>query len=260
VSELQHPDSRSFELVADVYERARPTYPPEALAWIAERLDLREGRTVLDLGAGTGKLTRALLETGARVIAVEPGDAMRAELERATPAAEALRGSAEDIPLREASVDAIAVGQAFHWFRHDVAIPELHRVLRPGGGVALIWNTRDPDTQLQQKVSELIAPFVPAGRPEADESQRRLAESELFGPVEEWRFTFVQQLDADLLAERIASVSFVAAAPEAGSPRARRRASSCRRTARRPSRLPLLDSGVRQLRGVMATSSPPSSS
>jgi SAM-dependent methyltransferase len=215
VSELQHPDSRSFELVADVCERARPTYPPEALAWIAERLDLREGRTVLDLGAGTGKLTRALLETGARVIAVEPGDAMRAELERATPGAEPLRGSAEDIPLPDASVDAIAVGQAFHWFRHDVAIPELHRVLRPGGGVALIWNVRDPDAPLQQEVSKLIARFAPTGRPEAEESQRRLADSELFRPVEEWRFSFVQQLDADSLAGRIASVSFVAAAPEA---------------------------------------------
>ena len=78
MSELQHPDSRSFELVADVYERARPGYPPEAVAWIADRLDLREGRTVLDLGAGTGKLTRALLTTGAHVIAVEPGDEMRA--------------------------------------------------------------------------------------------------------------------------------------------------------------------------------------
>ena len=213
MSELQHPDSRSFELVADVYERARPGYPPEAMAWIADRLDLHPGRTVLDLGAGTGKLTRALLETGARVIAVEPGDAMRAELERAAPGAEALRGSAEDIPLPDDSVDAITVGQAFHWFRHDVALPELHRVLRPGGGVALIWNNRDPDFPLHQEIGRLIAPFIPPDRPDAEEWSRELGESELFGPLEERRFSFVQQLDADLLAERIASVSFVAAAP-----------------------------------------------
>jgi len=215
VSELQHPDSRSFELVADVYERARPGYPSEAVDWVAERLDLRPGRTVLDLGAGTGKLTRGLLDTGARVIAVEPGDAMRAELERAAPGAEALRGSAEDIPLRNASVDAIAVGQAFHWFRHDVAIPELHRVLRRGGGVAVLWNSRDPDAALHQEIGKLIEPFIPPDRPDSEEWAQLLEESELFGPLEERRFSFVQELDADMLAERIASVSFVAAAPAA---------------------------------------------
>ena len=212
MSELQHPEARSFELVADVYERARPGYPTEAVAWIADRLDLRERRTVLDLGAGTGKLTRALLETGARVIAVEPGDAMRAQLERAAPAAETMRGSAEDIPLPAGTVDAITVGQAFHWFRHDEAIPELHRVLRPGGGVALVWNLRDPDNPLQKEIGELIAPFVPLARPDAEEWPRPLRESELFGPLEEQRFSFVQELDPDTLAERIASVSFVAAA------------------------------------------------
>lgn len=215
MSELQHPDSRSFELVADVYEQARPGYPPEAVAWIAARLGLRPGRTVLDLGAGTGKLTSALLATGASVIAVEPGDAMRAELEQAAPRAEALRGSAEDIPLPDASVDAIAVGQAFHWFRHDEALPELHRVLRPDGGVALIWNARDPHAPLHREIGELISPFVPPGRPEPESWSRQLGESELFGPLEERRFTFVQKLDADALAQRIASISFVAAAPAA---------------------------------------------
>jgi SAM-dependent methyltransferase len=218
VSELQHPDSRSFELVAETYERARPSYPAEAVAWIAERLDLRAGRTVLDLGAGTGKLTRALLETGARVVAVEPGDAMRAELERVAPGVEAYCGSAEQIPLADRSVDAVAVGQAFHWFRHGEAIPELHRVLRQGGGVALVWNSRDPDNPLQQEISELIAPFVPPGRPDAAEWSRPLGESQLFGPIEERCFPFVEELDADMLADRIASVSFVAAAP----PEARR--------------------------------------
>lgn len=215
MSKLQHPESRSFELVADVYERSRPGYPPEAVAWIAERLGLRAGRTVLDLAAGTGKLTRALLNGGARVIAVEPGDAMRAELDRVAPDAETLRGSAEEIPLPDASVDAITVGQGFHWFRHDEAIPELHRVLRPGGGVALVWNLRDADAPLQHEISELIAPFVPQDRPAAEESQLQLAESELFGPLEERRFAFVQKLDTATLAERIASVSFVAAAPPA---------------------------------------------
>ena len=211
MSELQHPDSRSFELVADLYEQARPEYPPEAVEWLVEKLDLRAGRTVLDVGAGTGKLTRALVPTGARVIAVEPGDAMRAQLLHALPAVEALRGGAEDIPLPDASVDAITVGQAFHWFRHDEAIPELHRVLKRGGGIGLLWNMRDQESELQQAVNKVIASLVPPKRAVAGNSSRVLAESALFGPMEERRFPFVQQLDADSLVRRIASISFVAA-------------------------------------------------
>ena len=206
MSDLQHPESRSFELVADVYQRSRPSYPQEAIDWIAAKLGLGSGTTVLDLGAGTGKLTRALVETGARVIAVEPGDAMRAELERALPEVEALRGAAEDIPLPDQSVDCVAVGQAFHWFRHDEAIPELHRVLRPRGGVALIWYSRDPDNPLYDEIGDLIAPFVPPDRPDEDEWPKPLGESELFGLLEERRFSFVQELDTDTVAERTSSL------------------------------------------------------
>jgi len=210
VSELQHPLSRSFESVADLYERARPEYPSEAVEWLAERLDLRDGRTVLDLGAGTGKLTRALVPTGARLVAVEPGERMLAELRRTLPDVEALIGAAEAIPLPDASVDAITMGQAFHWFRHDEAIPELRRVLRPHGGVALIWNTRDHDHPLQREIREVIAPLVPVRREAHDTS--RLEESGLFQDVEERRFPWHQQLDADAVVARIGSVSFVAAA------------------------------------------------
>lgn len=212
MSELQHPDSRPFELVAGLYERVRPEYPPEAVRWIAERLDLRGGRTVLDLGAGTGKLTRALVETGAEVLAVEPGDAMRAELERVLPDVRALRGSAESMPMPDGSVDAITVGQAFHWFRFDEALPELHRVLRPGGGVALIWNGRDHDSPLQGEIKDLLQPFVPSQRAVAPDTSRHLAESPLFHSFEEGTFRFVEELDGDGLVGRIASISFVAGA------------------------------------------------
>jgi ubiquinone/menaquinone biosynthesis C-methylase UbiE len=212
VSELQHPESRSFEQVADLYERWRPEYPPDAVAWLAERLGLTAGRTVLDLGAGTGKLTRALVDTGANVIAVEPGEAMLAELRRALPGVEPLRGAAESIPLPDSSVDAITVGQAFHWFRHDEALPELHRVLRAGGSVALIWNSRDQDDPLQREISALIAPLA-GGRAVAGDTSRLLEQSPLFGPLEERRFHFAQQLEAESLVGRIASISFVVAAP-----------------------------------------------
>jgi ubiquinone/menaquinone biosynthesis C-methylase UbiE len=213
VSGLQHPDSRSFERVADLYERVRPEYPPDAIAWLVERLDLRAGRTVLDLGAGTGKLTRALVQTGAEVIAVEPGEAMLAELRQAVPEARAVLGAAERIPLADDSIDAVTVGQAFHWFRFDEAVPELHRVLRPGGGVGLLWNNRDQDDALQREITELLAPFVPSGRAVAYDSSRFLGESPRFEPLEEREFRFAQELDADGLAGRVLSISFVAAAP-----------------------------------------------
>jgi SAM-dependent methyltransferase len=213
VSELQHPGSRSFELVADLYERARPEYPQESVEWVAAKLGLGPDSTIVDLGAGTGKLTRALLSTGARVIAVEPGDAMRAELERALPHVEAVRGAAEDIPLADASADCIAAGSAFHWFRHDVALPELHRVLRPSGGLALLWNSRDRNQPIQQEVSDLLAPCVPPGRPGPEHWADALRQSELFSTPVEAHFPWVQTLDGDGLVARVGSVSFVAAAP-----------------------------------------------
>jgi ubiquinone/menaquinone biosynthesis C-methylase UbiE len=212
VSELQHPRSRSFELVADVYERGRPEYPADAIAWLVDRLDVRAGRTVLDLAAGTGKLTRGLVRTGAHVIAVEPGQQMLAQLRHVLPDVEALVGGAEAIPLEDGSVDAVTVGSAFHWFRHDEAVPELHRVLRPGGAVALIWSSRDQSRPLQREISDLIKPLVPQNRPAVGRSTVALAESALFGPIEQRNFPFVQKLDADGVADRIASVSFVAAA------------------------------------------------
>jgi SAM-dependent methyltransferase len=213
VSELQHPDSRSFELVADLYERARPSYPQEAIDWLAGKVGLGNANKVLDLGAGTGKLTRALVGTGAHVIAVEPGDAMRAELEHALPDVEALRGAAEAIPLPDQSVDCVAVGQAFHWFRQDEAIPELHRVLRPGGALALLWNSRDSDAPVQQEITALIAPFVPPERADRNRWPQAVDESVLFTEIDEAHFKFVQELDADALCARIGSTSFVAAAP-----------------------------------------------
>jgi ubiquinone/menaquinone biosynthesis C-methylase UbiE len=213
VSELQHPDSRSFELVAELYEQARPEYPREAIDWVASRLGLGNGSTIVDLGAGTGKLTRALLTTGARVIAVEPGDAMRAELERALPEVEALRGAAEQIPLQDGSVDCIAAGSAFHWFRHDEALPEMHRVLRRDGGLALLWNSRDRDQPIQQEVSGLIAQLVPRVRPRPEHWADAVRKSDLFSAPDEAHFPWVQKLGAEGLVARMSSISFVAAAP-----------------------------------------------
>jgi SAM-dependent methyltransferase len=202
----------SFDTVAELYERARPLYADEAVAWIAQRLPF--GR-VLDLAAGTGKLTRQLVAMGADVVAVEPGDAMRAVLERVVPEAQALAGSAEAIPLPDASVDAVTVGQAFHWFRSDEALGEIHRVLRPGGGFALFWNTWHSGDPLLHALSELIDPLrPPGGGGEGSEWQERY-DRRLFGELEKRAFSQQRRLTADALVDWVASTSAVAIADRA---------------------------------------------
>jgi len=126
----------AFGAAAHDYATGRPSYPVEALRWA-----LPEGaRTVLDLAAGTGKVTARLLDLGLEVYAVEPLAEMRAVI---PAAAHALDGTAEAIPLGDASVDAVTVGQAFHWFDPPAALAEMGRVLRPGGTIGLFWNTLD---------------------------------------------------------------------------------------------------------------------
>jgi SAM-dependent methyltransferase len=148
--------SRSFETVAAEYEQHRPDYPDEALRWAADRLGLGAGSRVLDVGAGTGKLTRGLVALGFEVVAVEPGSPMLEQLRQAVPEAEAVEGPAEAIPLPDASVDAAFAGQAFHWFDCDRAVPELHRVVNPGGGLALLWNWWDERDPLQRELGALV--------------------------------------------------------------------------------------------------------
>jgi ubiquinone/menaquinone biosynthesis C-methylase UbiE len=157
VSDL-HPATRGFA-GADVYERGRPGYPAAAIARIVERLDLRPGRTVLDLAAGTGKLTRLLVPSSANVIAVEPVREMRLELERQVRGVVVLADTAERMPLIDSYVDGVTVGQAFHWFKADEALREIHRVLRPGGGVALIWNAGDERNPVHRALAEIIEPL-----------------------------------------------------------------------------------------------------
>jgi len=192
----------AFADVAGAYERGRPEYPVEAVRWL-----VGDGPAdVVDLGAGTGKLTRALVELGHRVTAVEPLAEMRAELEAAVPEADTLTGSAEAIPLPDAFADVVAVAQAFHWFDHAKALPEIARVLRPGGRLALVWNSRDDRDPWMARLSEII------GNETVSESDvvPVLAESGLFGTVETARFSLVQVLDRDGLLDLVVSRSYCA--------------------------------------------------
>jgi ubiquinone/menaquinone biosynthesis C-methylase UbiE len=194
---------------APAYERGRPDYPRAAVDFVAERLRLRPGRTVVDLAAGTGKLTRSLLATGADVVAVEPVAEMRALL----PAgARAVDGTAEAMPLDAGSADAVTVAQAFHWFDGEAALAEIHRVLRPGGSLALLWNRRRMDDPLNRAIQELLAPYRRERSAMQSGAWRAAFESaDLFGPFEERAFPNPQSLDADALADRIASINFIAA-------------------------------------------------
>jgi SAM-dependent methyltransferase len=211
--ESVHPVAAAgFAAAADVYERARPSYPEEAVAWLAERLGLRPGRTVVDVGAGTGKLTRLLAPTGARLIAVEPVPEMLAKLVETVPGVEPMAGTAEALPLPDASADAVTVAQAMHWFDQARALPELRRVLRDDGALALVWNTRDLEDPFHRRLERLLAKVRATVPVELEQEWRApLEESLLFGPLEERRFRFEQQFTAQDLCDRISSTSFVAA-------------------------------------------------
>jgi SAM-dependent methyltransferase len=192
----------AFAEVADAYERGRPEYPVEAVRWLVGDAPV----DVVDVGAGTGKLTRALVGLGHRLTAVEPLDEMRARLEIAVPEARALAGSAEAIPLPEASADVVTSAQAFHWFDHSRALPEIARVLRPGGRLALVWNSRDDRDPWMARLSAII------GNETVSETDvvPVLAESGLFGPVETARFSLVQVLDGAGLLDLVLSRSYCA--------------------------------------------------
>jgi SAM-dependent methyltransferase len=145
-TELHARRASSFGARACAYAQHRPDYPQAAVEWaLGERS--APGLSVLDLGAGTGKLSATLNSLGYDVLAVEPDDAMRAELTAYLPRVTTLNGSAEDIPVPDASVDAVLVGQAFHWFDADRALPEIARVLRSGGVLAALWNYHDDEVE-----------------------------------------------------------------------------------------------------------------
>jgi SAM-dependent methyltransferase len=210
----------SFGRVADAYDRGRPPYPRAALAWLAEELDVTSASTVLDLAAGTGKLTDALVPLAARVIAVEPLAEMRRVLTARRPEAEVLAGRAEGIPLPDRSVDAVFVAAAFHWFDAEVALEEIHRVLRSGGGLGLLWNRPEWEDEtwypeftamLDRAREEQEAP----NRYVAGEWRAALERSSAYGPVRKREFRHVHRVTRDGFLARVASWSVFAVLPDA---------------------------------------------
>jgi len=208
-----HPEaSTGFSRGAAAYERGRPDYPAAAVGWLAARLGLGPGKLVVDLGAGTGKLTRQLVPYGARVIALEPVKEMADELERAVAGVEVLAETVASTSLASGSVDAATAGQSFHWFADQPSLHEIHRILRPGGRLGLVWNRRDPHSQLWRAVSELIDPLRRGSPDQATgEWRRELRASRAFGPLESRAFSHQHLATREQMVDRVLSLSFVAA-------------------------------------------------
>ncbi len=198
--------SLSFGSQAAAYERGRPSYPPEAIDWL-----LPPGaRDVLDLGAGTGKLTARLVERGLDVVAVDPIAEMLEVLASALPGTPALLGSAEQIPLPDNSVDAVLVAQAWHWFDPARAIPELVRVLRPGGRLGLVWNTRDERLGWVKELGTII------GREDArDVVDAGVSLPAPFGDIESHQVEWTNYLTPQALIDLVASRSYCITSPHA---------------------------------------------
>jgi SAM-dependent methyltransferase len=213
-----HPAASSgFEVAALDYEAARPGYPPDAVFWLAEQLGLTESSVLVDLAAGTGKLTRLLAPLVGRTVAVEPVAAMREKLHEVLPHVEVVDGTAESMPFLEpSSVDAVTVAQAFHWFDTTRAASEIRRVLKPDGRLALVWNTRVLGDPVQDAIEEIVnryrgeTPFHRGTR-----SDEEIEATGLLRVVATKEIPFTQSLSRDGLVARVASISFIAALPAA---------------------------------------------
>lgn len=196
--------ARSFGSAAKAYDHGRPDYPAKAVAWLMGA----DARTVLELGAGTGKLTQHLIEQGHDVHATDPDPEMLRVLQERCPGVRTSIATAEAIPVPDRSVDVVVAAQSFHWFDHEVALPEIARVLKPGGHVALVWNQTDERIPWVRRFSRIL------GDPGHDQSDAELVHSDYFGFVEEERFGFWQMIDRVSVLDLARSKSHIATLPE----------------------------------------------
>jgi len=203
--------STSFGAQAGAYESGRPDYPPAAVAWLLEPVAGNGPPDVVDVGAGTGKLARVAVAIGAHVTAVDPDDAMLEALRSAVPGVPTHVGTAENLPLDDASRDAVILGQAWHWVDPVVGSREIARVLRPGGVLGLIWNIRDERTPWVRRLTEIMR----ASRAETALADGDPTVGEPFGPLAQRQWSWVRRMTRTRLLDMARSRSYVITAPDA---------------------------------------------
>lgn len=204
--------AEGFARGAQTYARGRPDFPPVVREWLMDDLQLRAGKVALEVGAGTGKFTKNIVETGAQAIALDPVPQMLTQLKRAVPEATATLGSATSIPLADESVDAVICAQSLHWFATREALAEMRRVLKPGGKLGLIWNVRDQSVDWVASITKLIDRYE-GDAPRYDKGEwRTLFPAEGFTRLIERRVTHGHTGSPEqVIIDRIASISFIAA-------------------------------------------------
>ena len=216
-SDIHEIAAAGFQAASETYERGRPDYPVEAVEFLINTLGIDPTTTAVELGAGTGKFTRMLTSlSGARVIAVEPVENMRRQLQSLQPAVTVLDGTAESIPLGDAVADVVLAAQAFHWFDGRRALAEIARVLKPGGRIGLIWNARDESLDWVARMTDIIdrhGTGVPQYK--SMEWKRAFDGSSPFSELDVRHFRHAQTCDMQMLLDRVASISFIAALPSA---------------------------------------------
>jgi len=200
------------------YEAARPSYPPDAVAWFVDNLRIAPGAVVADVAAGTGKLTRLLVPAGAELIAVEPVAGMRASFRKMLADVPLVAGTAEALPFGGGTLDAMTVAQAWHWFDHDRAIGEVARVLRPGGRLGLVWNARDrtePWVDAVWSIMDRVEKRAPWRDHENWRDSALHRSMPGFGELQSAEFFHTQDATSEGVVQRVASVSHVAVLPPA---------------------------------------------
>lgn len=207
---------QGFSTQAVTYAQGRPDYPRQLTGWLADTLHIDALSSVIDLGAGTGKFTRLLSTLAPTLIAVEPVAAMGAQLTKLLPDVRLVNGTAESIPLPAASADAVVCAQAFHWFSTEAALAEIHRVLKPGGRLGLVWNVRDESVDWVAAITDIITPYE-GDTPRFHTGRWREAfTGEYFSEPEMTRFPYSHVgSPQEVIMDRFLSVSFIAALPEA---------------------------------------------
>ncbi len=211
MSSIAHEAAVGFQRGALDYERGRPGYPQAAINLLAEELGIGPGAVVVDLAAGTGKLTRSLTGLGARLIAIEPVAGMREQLAQAVPGVEVSDGTAEHMPLDDGTVSAVLVAQAFHWFDVPAAAAEIHRVLRHDGGLGVVRNEWDRSVDWIAELRALTDGHTARReRDRSDEWREALVATGLFSQPQEQTFPNPVRVSLETLRARIASLSFVA--------------------------------------------------